>query len=297
MSFFKRFAESKPHAKATLAATYHPEQPATSSQQSLMKDKLYDRQDTGPISDRPVVGNWDSAHLTIGAGVAIFHLASSRVVLCFHSHDGYWFLPKGRRDAGEETSSGAEREGFEEVGVIFIQSRCRAYTVQSGYRNRLLPLPIPNRQPKAHNPSSDAQNSRFVSEPIWTQLVPVTESAQYICFWYIAETVPPSLEMSLSLLEKEENMAYQNPPAFEPGMTLAQRIEMDGEGYEPIKHENTGVDEEEALYESYLVPIDEAIGKLGNTTISADVVRRGWDAILLRRLMEDENRGSIMLQR
>ena len=66
-------------------------------------------------SDHPIIGNWDSTHTTIGAGVAIFHLASSRVVLCYHSVDEYWFLPKGRRDAGEETGAGAEREGFEEV--------------------------------------------------------------------------------------------------------------------------------------------------------------------------------------
>ena len=66
-------------------------------------------------SDPPLIGRWDSAHTTIGAGVAIFHLASSRVVLCYHTHHHYWFLPKGRRDANEDTGAGAEREGFEEV--------------------------------------------------------------------------------------------------------------------------------------------------------------------------------------
>ena len=71
-----------------------------------------------PKADPPIVGNWDSAHTTIGAGVAIFHLASCRVVLCYHSTHGYYFLPKGRRDASEETGSGAEREGFEEVGCL-----------------------------------------------------------------------------------------------------------------------------------------------------------------------------------
>lgn len=69
-------------------------------------------------SDPPVVGNWDSANTTIGAGVAIFHLESSRVVLCYHSVDKYYFLPKGRRDASEDTGSAAEREGFEEVGAL-----------------------------------------------------------------------------------------------------------------------------------------------------------------------------------
>lgn len=87
---------------------------------SSFKDKasLYSyKQSPGsaPSSDAPLTANFDSSHLTIGAGVAIFHLKSSRVVLCWHSVKNYWFLPKGRRDIGEETGTGAEREGFEEV--------------------------------------------------------------------------------------------------------------------------------------------------------------------------------------
>lgn len=68
-----------------------------------------------PSSDNPVIANFDSQHVTIGAGVAIFHLATSRVVVCRHSIDNYWFLPKGRRDVNEDTCCGAEREGYEEV--------------------------------------------------------------------------------------------------------------------------------------------------------------------------------------
>ena len=71
-----------------------------------------------PEPNRPIMGNWDSANTTIGAGVAIFHLASSRVVLCYHSTGRYFFLPKGRRDASENTGPTAEREGFEEVSAI-----------------------------------------------------------------------------------------------------------------------------------------------------------------------------------
>lgn len=74
-----------------------------------------------PPSDQPVVANFDSAHLIIGAGVAIFHLTTARVVVCYHSRDQYWFLPKGRRDAGENSGTGAEREGFEEVGSLHTQ--------------------------------------------------------------------------------------------------------------------------------------------------------------------------------
>ena len=82
------------------------------------KAGLYQEHTNIPKADLPIVGNWDSANTTIGAGVAIFHLASSRVVLCYHSTNNYYFLPKGRRDASEDTGSGAEREGFEEVGAL-----------------------------------------------------------------------------------------------------------------------------------------------------------------------------------
>ena len=125
-----------------------------------------------------------------------------------------------------------------------------------------------------------------MTEPVWTQLAPVTKVTQYILFWYIAETVPPDLEVLLSAQEKEQGMAYQYPPNFKSAMTLKERTAMEREGYEPIRHENTGVDAEEALYESYLMPVDEAIEKLGRS-ISADVVRKGWEAIQLRYKMED----------
>ena len=49
--------------------------------------------------------------------MAIFHIASSRVVVCYHPRDKYWFLPKGRRDANEDSGAGAVREGYEEVGI------------------------------------------------------------------------------------------------------------------------------------------------------------------------------------
>ncbi|KAL8714214.1 MAG: hypothetical protein Q9220_001943 [cf. Caloplaca sp. 1 TL-2023] len=226
-----------------------------------------------PTSDVPVVANFDSAHLTIGAGVAIFHLASSRVVVCYHSTERYWFLPKGRRDACEDSATGAEREGFEE----------------SGYRNRLLPIPLRHRQPQPHN--SEVPALGFVTEPIWTQMVPVTRSTQYILFWYIAETLPPDVEAALSRESEEEHEAYQRPPAFPTDMALAERIQVEEAKYEPVRHENTGVNEEEALYESYLLPIQEAQEKLRGT-IMADVVRRGWEAICARKYMEEQKGGS-----
>ena len=68
-----------------------------------------------PASSTPVYASFASEKIIIAAGVAIFHIATERVVVCFHSRDKFWFLPKGRRDASEETGRAAEREGFEEV--------------------------------------------------------------------------------------------------------------------------------------------------------------------------------------
>lgn len=84
-----------------------------------------------------------------------------------------------------------------------------------------------------------------------------------------------------------EPEAYQQPPKFPFDMTLAERIALEPEGYQPVRHANTAVNAEEALYESYLLPVEEAIQKLGRT-VSADVVRRGWAAICLRREMEEK---------
>lgn len=68
-----------------------------------------------PCSSGAVQVQFPSENITIAGGVAIFHIASQRVVVCRHSVHEYWFLPKGRRDAGEESGKGAEREGYEEV--------------------------------------------------------------------------------------------------------------------------------------------------------------------------------------
>jgi 8-oxo-dGTP pyrophosphatase MutT (NUDIX family) len=69
-------------------------------------------------SSAPMFAQFASESLVLGGGVAIFHIASERVVICSaEDRDGktYFFLPKGRRDPGEESGKGAEREGYEEV--------------------------------------------------------------------------------------------------------------------------------------------------------------------------------------
>ena len=73
-----------------------------------------------PRAFPPVTAQYSGENFVVGGGVAIFHIATGRVVVCSaHDRRGmkYYFLPKGRRDAGEESGRGAEREGYEEVSV------------------------------------------------------------------------------------------------------------------------------------------------------------------------------------
>jgi len=74
-----------------------------------------------PRAFQPAIAQYPGDKFVVGGGVAIFHLATQRVVICSavdRRHGQYYFLPKGRRDAGEESGTGAEREGFEEVLIL-----------------------------------------------------------------------------------------------------------------------------------------------------------------------------------
>lgn len=240
-----------------------------------------------PNPSQPIYASFPSDLLTHGAGVAIFHLATARVVVCYHTRDGYYFLPKGRRNVGEGSMEAAEREGFEE----------------SGYRNRVLAVVMGHRQTFADREEGDngavdikGRQSRrkdvFVTEPVWMQLLPVSRRSQYLLFWYIAETVPEEVEKSYPLPGTPGYSRIYRPPEPIPrDMTVTERIAqdtgLDGKVYEPIRHEGTGINEEEALYESCLLPVEEARRKLKGSVME-DVVRRGWEGILRRREMEEE---------
>jgi hypothetical protein len=123
----------------------------------------------------------------------------------------------------------------------------------------------------------------MTAEPVWMQLLPLG-TRQYILYWYIAETLPPSLEAEL---ETEAGAAYQPPPPFPRNLSLRDRVKLEPEGYEPLHHENTGVDETEMAYVSHLVSVEEAVRLLGKGTVSADVVLKGWKGIQDRHAMED----------
>ena len=120
-------------------------------------------------------------------------------------------------------------------------------------------------------------------------MVPQSHRSQYLLFWYIAETVPPDVEENLNAAEKQATTThgapYQYPPKYPMDLKLKDRIAMEFKGYEPVRHTGMAADEDEATYQSHLLPIDEAISKLGSRT-QADVVRRGWAAIQQRMRME-----------
>ncbi|KAF2433065.1 hypothetical protein EJ08DRAFT_88031 [Tothia fuscella] len=214
----------------------------------------------------PVYAEFPARNFISGAGVAIFHVKSARVVLCYHERKKYWFLPKGRRDAGEESRRGAEREGFEE----------------SGYRNRILPLPVYHHQPQAHS----EEHVPFVTEPVWTSLLPMTRHTQYLLHWYISETLPPDLETTIG--SPPASRQYQQPPPYPADLRLVDRLDMELDDYEPPRYEGTGVDADELLYTARLVPVEEAMGKLGREGVMGKVIGIGWDLIQKRLGKEKE---------
>lgn len=137
--------------------------------------------------------------------------------------------------------------------------------------------------------------------------MPQSRTAQYILFWYAAETLSATVESAHPLPNvvpgegteqtgSEIVEPYVIPPTFPKSLTLRERIAEDvyvSDGgvrtlYEPKKYEGTGVDDEEMLYESHLLSIADARRKLKGSVME-DVVRRGWDAIVLRLKIEDDH--------
>ena len=178
-------------------------------------------------------------------------------------------------------------------------------TAQSGYRNRLLPLPIPHRQP----PPAPGALPRFSTEPVLLQLQPFSAHGQYVLSWRIAETLPPDLDAAapppsaaspsaasppLADVPAPPPPPYEAPPPYPPDLTLRARVALDraaGDGggggvYEPVRREGTGVDAEECEYRAALLPVAQALRALAGTG-QERVVRVGWEAICLRDRIEN----------
>ncbi|KAK6525355.1 hypothetical protein TWF694_005494 [Orbilia ellipsospora] len=131
-----------------------------------------------------------------GAGAVMFHRRSKRVLLVIDEREEEkalgWFLPKGRKDAGESLEAAAVREGEEE----------------GGYPCKLLPVPVPTRQPK-----KDDDRRLLSTEPIYMHnwAVPKKrswpEGGMYTCFWYVCEITDEDLEkVEKEKAEKKETM-------------------------------------------------------------------------------------------
>ena len=94
----------------------HPQKQASSDARRAKHSSI--SRNHGPLYS--FSGSWQTDQLCMGGGVAIFHIATGRVVVCRHSVENRWFLPKGRRDPNEDSRVGAEREGFEEVSFAEV---------------------------------------------------------------------------------------------------------------------------------------------------------------------------------
>ena len=108
--------------------------------------------------------------------------------------------------------------------------------------------------------------------------MPQSSSIQYVLSWFVGETIPPDIENGLDA----------KPVAVEPfpdDLTISERVAMEPKDYEPVKHADTGVDADELLYESYLLPIEVAARHL-RTSVQAQVILQGWE--LIRERMASE---------
>jgi hypothetical protein len=123
-----------------------------------------------------------------------------------------------------------------------------------------------------------------VIEPVWTTLLPNSKRTQYLLHWYVAETLPPLDEASIG--PPPASRKYQEPPPYLSDLKLRDRLALEDDGYEPTRYANTGVDSEEALYTSELMPIEKAVTRLGRNSM-ADVVTIGWDRIQARLKHEE----------
>ncbi|KAH8102407.1 hypothetical protein BXZ70DRAFT_1006334 [Cristinia sonorae] len=148
-----------------------------------------------PSLSQPVVptGSWSSpaipnsmffaSNFLIGVGLLIIQPATGKVAIVHDSKaPGYFFLPKGRKDVGEDIIAAALREGYEE----------------SGYRATLMSLPVPTLAPYPPEDKRSWEEKRLTSEPIYvsTQYYRSDhrrEPGIYFTFWFVGE-IPADAE-------------------------------------------------------------------------------------------------------
>ncbi|RVD89108.1 uncharacterized protein DFL_000129 [Arthrobotrys flagrans] len=172
--------------------------PPTPTKLSFFEDSLEQRMAQPNASyNIPRDSSLISANAFItGAGAVMFHRKSKRVVLVIDDREEHrplgWFLPKGRRDVGETFEQAAVREGEEE----------------GGYPCRLLPVPVPTRQP-----TKLVDGNALSTEPIYMHnwAIPTKrlwqDGGMYTCFWYVCEITDEDVErVEREKKEKEDMM-------------------------------------------------------------------------------------------
>ncbi|RPA81464.1 hypothetical protein BJ508DRAFT_376383 [Ascobolus immersus RN42] len=175
-------------------------------------------------------GFFGGEFVSAGSSIA-FHIPTGRVVLVHDSRLNQWFLPRGRKDVGEPIGVCAVREGFEE----------------SGYKGELLPHPLPTKQPSPGGVHS-SKHGTLTTEPIYTALMPHFQSARRLGAY------PPK-----SFLANPVGNRFSH-------LYLVQYFILTLGEDEPVRAENWKdglMGAHEVGYESFLLPIEEAVEKLG----------------------------------
>ena len=133
---------------------------------------------------------------------------------------------------------------------------------------------------------------------------------QYVCSWYIAETLPPALEESLNQDSRVEDTSsaqrdattentsaptkieatprlnvYAKPPASSREEPLDARMALEPQGWEPARVELSTTQSDELHYRAWLLPVSEACQKLRGTSMKY-VVKEGWNMIQKRLTIE-----------
>ncbi|KAF3914198.1 hypothetical protein ABW20_dc0103009 [Dactylellina cionopaga] len=216
-------------------ANTKPDAPPTPTKLSFYDDNLEDQMALANASygiPRESSLMCASAFLT-GAGAVMFHRKSRRVLLVIDEREDQkplgWFLPKGRRDVGETFEQAVVREGEEE----------------GGYPCRLLPVPVPSRQPK-----KTTDGNVLSTEPIYMHnwSIPTKrlwpEGGMYTCFYYICEITDEDYEkVEKEKREKKEKLLNSAQQSMAAAAEDQSKVFMD---YHELRYRSQLFEYEEA---------------------------------------------------
>ena len=133
---------------------------------------------------------------------------------------------------------------------------------------------------------------------------------QYICSWYIAETLPPAIEQNLNQESSRKATSsaehgptaemspvpaqtettprlniYAKPPTSLREEPLDVRMALEPQGWQPTRVERSTTQKDELYYRASLLSISEACKKLKDPVIEY-VVKEGWRMVEERLKIE-----------